>query len=75
VAGGGVAGRCVDAASPADDLAAIDSTLEGNAGNAERFEVPGPHDPISLHVPQKSVDVAGSGHDASSRGVTNPMPK
>ena len=54
-------GRRVDAASPADDLAAIDSTLEGNARNAERFEVPCPHDSIPLHVPQKSVDVAGGG--------------
>jgi hypothetical protein len=43
-------------------LAAINSTLEGDAGNADRFEIPCPHDPISLHVPQKSVDVGGGGH-------------
>jgi hypothetical protein len=51
VAGGRVVGIRVDAASPADDLAAIDGTLEGNTRNAERFEVPCPHDPVSLHVP------------------------
>jgi hypothetical protein len=62
VAGGGVVGLHVDAARPANHLAAINSTLEGDAGNADRFEIPWPHDPISLHVPQKSVDVGGGGH-------------
>jgi hypothetical protein len=75
VAGGRVVGRRVYATSPADDLAAIDGTLKGNSGNAECFEVPCPHDPVSLHVPQKSVDVAGGGHDGSLMGVTNHMPK
>ena len=55
VAGGSVVGLHVDAAGPAYNLAAIDSPLESNAGNTERLKVSCSHDPVPLHVPQKSV--------------------
>lgn|GEM_PF-2720259 len=68
----GVAGRRVvrhrvDAASPANDLAAVYPSLEDDTWHTERFEVACSYDPVPLEVLKQSLDLAGCGHNRFGR--------